>query len=316
MANPDLCEVPMNDNVKHEPQAGDERTALPAAELNGKPLPERVLIAPWGRVDSTNGSFVVDEESASLVIAAFEAHGTDLPIDYEHQTLGGRYSSPSGQAPAAGWIKGVEVEPGVGLFAIVAWTETGAERVAGGEYRYLSPVAVVRRSDRKLIALHSAALTNKPAIAGMRPLVALRERLSLDESCGQEELLAAACARIAELEQAAMRRAADDRVEAVFRAGRLTEAQRPWAAALALRAPDLFEEWSRTAPVLVPAGRTEPPDGHVAPHRAAHAVEAAARAEYHAHPDLAAVTSEEAFVAQAVRERGLGISDCGFRIAD
>jgi len=48
MADADLCEVPMNSNVKHEPPAGDERTALPAAELNGKPLPERVLIAPLG----------------------------------------------------------------------------------------------------------------------------------------------------------------------------------------------------------------------------------------------------------------------------
>jgi len=108
------------------------------------------------------------------------------------------------------------------------------------------------------------------------------------------------------LEQAALRRAADDRVEAAFRSGRLTEAQRPWAAALALRAPDLFEEWCRTAPVLVPAGRTEPPDGHVASQRATHTLQATARAEYHAHPELAAVTSEEAFVAQAVRERGLG----------
>jgi len=293
----------MSDNARHEPRSGDDRAALPAAELQGKPLPERVLIAPWGRVESTNGSFVVDEESAQLAAAAFEAHGTDLPIDYEHQTLGGRYSSPSGQAPAAGWIKGIEVEPGVGLFARVAWTESGAERLAAGEYRYLSPVAVVRRSDRKLIALHSAALTNKPAIAGMRPLVALRERLSLDESCGQEELLAAACARIEELEQAACRRAADDRVEAAFRAGRLTEAQRPWAAALALRSPDLFEEWARTAPVLVPAGRTEPPDRLVGSRRTPHALEAAARAEYHAHAELAAVTSEEAFVAQAVREQ-------------
>jgi len=140
-------------------------TAAPPA------VPSEVLIAPWGRVESANGTFVVDDESGRLVVAAFERHGCDLPIDYEHQTLGGTYASPTGQAPAAGWIKRLEVRPGVGLVAHVQWTDPARRQLTAGQYRYLSPVAIVRRSDRKLIELHSAALTNKPAIAGMQPLV-------------------------------------------------------------------------------------------------------------------------------------------------
>ncbi|MGB9626589.1 MAG: phage protease, partial [Phycisphaerae bacterium] len=136
-----------------------------------------------------------------------------MPIDYEHQTLGGGYASPTGQAPAAGWIKRLFVvrpvgiacrgdeategrsdeakgqlgdekdsgtptpsfslggRGGAGLYAEVEWTEPARAQLAARQYRYLSPVAIVRKSDRRLVALHSAALTNKPAIVGMRAIV-------------------------------------------------------------------------------------------------------------------------------------------------
>src|SRR5262245_16803758 len=101
--------------------------ALSGGAENG--LPARVLVVPWGDVTSENGSFVLDEQAAAMTLAAFEQHGTDLPIDYEHQTLGGSFSSPSGQAPAAGWIKRLTaVAPNdnsgaaAGLWADVEWT--------------------------------------------------------------------------------------------------------------------------------------------------------------------------------------------------
>lgn len=159
---------------------GDEqhRVTLVASAVGGAELPGEVLIAPWGAVASSNGDFVLDEESAALVLAAFEAHGTDIPLDYEHQSLGGAYASPTGQAPAAGWIKALRVASprqcadGVaGLFARVQWTDAARERLIAREYRYLSPVVLVRQSDRRVVALHSVALTNKPAIIGARPIV-------------------------------------------------------------------------------------------------------------------------------------------------
>ena len=105
----------------------NEMRALHSASLTGDKIPSRVLLTPWGPVESTNGSFIVDEESVRLALAAFEEHGTDLPIDYEHQTLGGRYSSPNGQAPAAGWVKRIFGEPGVGLLAEIEWTDQAAK---------------------------------------------------------------------------------------------------------------------------------------------------------------------------------------------
>jgi phage I-like protein len=300
------------------PSDGDERAVLPATDLADRPVPERILIAPWGHVQSTNGAFVVDDEAASSVADAFAAHGTDLPIDYEHQTLGGRFSSPTGAAPAAGWIKAIESAPQRGLFAQVRWTDEAVEQLGAGQYRYLSPVAIVRKCDRKLVALHSAALTNKPAIVGMTPIVnrraadgdqdaaivALREQLALDASCPLETVLAAAAHRLAELEGAERERAAEARVDEAFRAGKLTVAQRDWAMRLALEDHTLFDQWQAVAPVLAPSGRCEPPDTCLTAAPAARRAETAARAEYRANPGLAGVTSEEAYVADARRQSG------------
>lgn len=138
---------------------------------SGSPPPSVILISPWGRVKSSSGDYVLDELSARLIVDAFAAHGVDLPIDYEHQTLGGDYSSPSGKAPAAGWIKSLSVRPGEGLFAHVVWTAEAVADLARRAYRYLSPVVMVRRHDRRPVQLHSVALTNKPAIVGMEAVV-------------------------------------------------------------------------------------------------------------------------------------------------
>ena len=107
--------------------------------------------------------FTVDEESVQSILAEFKARRLDLPIDYEHQTL------KDVQAPAGGWIKELFVQDGA-LCARVEWTPPGAKYLQNKEYRYLSPVVLVRKQDNKAVALHSAALTNTPAIDGMYPI--------------------------------------------------------------------------------------------------------------------------------------------------
>src|SRR5947209_2094053 len=151
------------------------QSSVPAASG----LPAHILVAPYGEVKSASGSFVVDAEAMQRTIEAFTAHGADLPIDFEHQSLGGAFSAPSGLAPAAGWIKalravvpderspdtatrgadsnlafgsglinaganaGDDLAPG--LWADVDWTPVAMEQLATRQYRYLSPVALVRR---------------------------------------------------------------------------------------------------------------------------------------------------------------------------
>jgi phage I-like protein len=294
-------------------EAGELRR-LASREMGGASgeVPARVLVAPWGKVESSNGEFVVDEEAGVLIVEAFVSHATDIPVDYEHQTLGGTYASPSGRAPAAGWIKKLEALPEEGVVATVEWTEEARRQLTAREYRYLSPVAMVRKSDRRMVALHSVALTNKPAIVGMRPVVnreprpadqgdaveALRCRLELDEQAGLGEVLASACRRLDQLAEQLEVKAAEERVLLAMRAGKLTEAQREWALGLARRSPEAFAEWEATAPVVVALGATRAP-AQAAP--SGERIVRAARQEFRRHPELARLTDEEAYVAEALR---------------
>lgn len=304
--------------TKHATDATEssELHALRSTSVASEEVPIRVMLAPWGTVESTNGSFVVDEESGRLILAAFEEHGTDLPIDYEHQTLGGAYASPSGQAPAAGWIKRIVLEDGIGVFADIEWTAQAASLLSSKQYRYLSPVAIIRKSDRKLIAIHSAALTNKPAIIGMEAIVnrdspplppemtswdALREELALDDNAKTETVLLAAGRRIRELEDAARMRCAGERVQEAMRAGKLVEAQRSWAESLVAREEELFDQWFRTAPVIVaPGAFAAPSEGQACKWRLS-SVESKSRAEFRANSMLSGLTSEQAYVDDALR---------------
>lgn len=327
-----------------------ERVILDAAVLEeaeganghvgGAVVPNRILIVPWGEVRSAAGAFFADEQAMRAAISEFEAHGTDLPIDYEHQTLGGSYSSPTGQAPAAGWIRslaivrpGDEASDAPGLWAEVSWTSEASEKLASRQYRYLSPVALVRRSDRRLVGVHSVALTNKPAIVGMRPVVnrektaalvasdtlavrqvsddsvtltALREVLSLGDDAGPGPVLDAALGRIRTLESACTQREASDRVAKAMAAGKLTSSQRDWAFALAIRAPDEFDRWETSAPQVVALGRLTPPGRRDSRQRQT-SVEVAARSEWQANRNLLEpLCTEDAYAAAALRDCGEG----------
>lgn len=136
--------------------------AAEATELSG--VPTEIKILPLGMVHSQKGDFVVDEESYELIRKQFKDRKLDLVIDYEHQTLS------DVQAPAGGWIK--ELYKGAdAIIAKVEWTPRAAGYLKNKEYRYLSPVVLVRKRDQKATAIHSVALTNTPAIDGMFALV-------------------------------------------------------------------------------------------------------------------------------------------------
>ncbi|MDR9503402.1 phage protease [Brevibacillus agri] len=134
----------------------------PATEIEG--VPDKIKIMPLGNVTSQKGDFVVDAESFAAMKKTFEQRALDVVIDYEHQTLA------DVQAPAGGWIKELYLEDDC-IAAKVEWTPKAAEYLKNKEYRYLSPVVLVRKSDQKAVVLHSVALTNTPAIDGMFPII-------------------------------------------------------------------------------------------------------------------------------------------------
>ena len=56
------------------------------------------------------------------------------------------------------------------------WTDRAKEYLRNREYRYLSPVVLVRKNDGRAVQLLGAALTNLPAIDGMAPVVNSMQR--------------------------------------------------------------------------------------------------------------------------------------------
>lgn len=137
---------------------------LKGGEVDVGGAPEVISVMPFGHVVSQKGEFDVDEESLAAMKEQIAQRGVDLVVDYEHQTLTGE------RAPAAGWVKELFAEDGH-IKARVEWTIPAKQYLENKEYRYLSPVITVRKSDNKATGLHSLALTNTPAIAGMTPIV-------------------------------------------------------------------------------------------------------------------------------------------------
>ena len=181
---------------------------LKGGEVDVGGAPEVISVLPFGHVVSQKGEFDVDEESLAAMKEQIAQRGVDLVVDYEHQTLTGE------RAPAAGWVKELFAEDGH-IKARVEWTLPAKQYLENKEYRYLSPVITVRKSDNKATGLHSLALTNTPAIAGMTPIVnsstfeggktnmnelikKLAAALGLGEDAGEEQILEALSACIEE----------------------------------------------------------------------------------------------------------------------
>ena len=108
---------------------------------------------------------VLDREAAEAILAAFKP---DMLLDYDHFA-----DDPDSATRAAGWGEEMQIRPD-GLYCRVRWTADGLKDVAGGNYRFISPVfpfAALRNigGDRwRPTAMSGAALTNKPRLKGIR----------------------------------------------------------------------------------------------------------------------------------------------------
>ncbi|MBV1817638.1 phage protease [Bacteroidales bacterium MSK.15.36] len=187
--------------------------ALKGEQTEIKGVPDVIPILPLGHVHSQKGEFDVDEESFHSMKAHMEKRGIDIVVDYEHQTL------ENVQAPAGGWIKDIYLQDGA-IAAKVEWTPTARKYLENKEYRYLSPVILVRKTDGKATVLHSVALTNTPAIDGMFPIInsvdldqyddeggktmdlkVLAKMLGLPEDATEEQILEKIKGTVGEVEQ-------------------------------------------------------------------------------------------------------------------
>ncbi len=244
-----------------------------------------VRLLPLGLVHSTKGNFLVDNESFQSIRCKFTERQLQIPIDYEHQTL------KDVQAPAAGWIKDIVLKSD-GIYGAVDWTERATEYLKNREYRYLSPVVLTQGKERRVVALHSAALTNTPAIDAMTPIAnsdkpseedvaqgevenhnsgsleALAALLQLDPSATIEDIYNAVSALLEGQEALKLkadacqfevtRMKADGVVLEALKDGKVLPFQRDWAFQSALNDLESFTLWLKTAPQVVPMGEVCP----------------------------------------------------------
>lgn len=147
------------------------RKLIELCEKGGK-APTRVLIFKDGNVGIDHdvlSDVILDRESAQTIIAEFERRGIQLVIDYHHAT---QRAAPGDKAKAAGWIKSLAFEDGVGLTAEVEWTDEAKAEIERQEFKYLSPVMMIDKVSKRIEKLMTVALTNTPATNNAVELVA------------------------------------------------------------------------------------------------------------------------------------------------
>lgn len=189
-----------------------------AAELAA--LPEAGSAGSWNRLVPAGtfkardgrGPFMAGgkAEMQAIVDRTIKYAGsTDLMIDYDHQSVLSAVKGVGGRAPAAGWVKQLEVRED-GIWGLIEWTRPAALAIKRGEYRYLSPTFGNDKAGN-IQTLFNAALLNMPAMdlvavaAGLDPsnpmendVKNIAKALGLEETASETAILAAINALAAE----------------------------------------------------------------------------------------------------------------------
>lgn len=126
--------------------------------LDGASLPDRIRFLKWGRNDTTQGPFIVDDHTVSVLDANQRARGFgEVALDWEHNTVPGTPEYERTREPrsiaARGIIKAVK---GEGLyFEPSKWTPDGERNYAN----YIDPSgAVAKDAQDRVVFVHSVAL--------------------------------------------------------------------------------------------------------------------------------------------------------------
>lgn len=128
----------------------------PLPALGGRKI-SRVQLLPLGKMAAKDGREPWFLENAAAVIAASEPYlKRGMPVDLDHAL------DRKQEAPAAGWIVRLEAASD-GIWADIEWTPLGLGKIAGREYRYISPVFAHDRQGN-VLWIERAGLTNNPAL--------------------------------------------------------------------------------------------------------------------------------------------------------
>lgn len=122
-------------------------------------VPDWLDLIPAGPVAQGRDGRSWLNDNPQAILDAFVANALDIPIDWEHATeLKARKGDP---APAAGWIKELQLRDGV-VAGRIEWTPRGRASVESREYRYLSPAINIEKGTNFIRSISSVGLVNKP----------------------------------------------------------------------------------------------------------------------------------------------------------
>lgn len=174
------------------------------AEGEGRKVIQLLAI---GNVEPRNGVpkrvVVADRAHADAIVTASQAYhgGTDMVVDYDHQSVWGAQPGVGGQAKAAGWAKRLFATD-QGVFAEVEWNAAASAALDAREYRYISPVFKFETATGRVTRIINASLTNTPNL----DLVAVASALTTEKDVQNMDLtkIAGALGLGAEADEAAV----------------------------------------------------------------------------------------------------------------
>lgn len=176
----------LNDATSAHEVAAIDPVSL-ALNADGKAPAWVQLVPPGPQLRGRDGRQWRMQDAAVVVNATIALTGLPLVIDYDHATEKPELAANSG---AAGWIEELKVENG-SIWGRVDWTPRGAEKVAGREYRFVSPVlAHSRNAEQDIVALVSVGLVHRPNFTTLRALNR-RQETQREDTRMLKDLLAA-----------------------------------------------------------------------------------------------------------------------------
>jgi phage I-like protein len=143
---------------------GALRAALSAEQIAaGEKLPKRIKVLSWGNNETVKGAVLLDLLPESFAAAQFAMGRQRVALDFEHNTLPGHPAYEAAQEPRAVAAYGTpEIVPNEGLYlSELTWTPAGI--AAALNYEDISPAPILDK-DRRVVALHSVALTRAGAV--------------------------------------------------------------------------------------------------------------------------------------------------------
>ncbi|MGA5655256.1 phage protease [Rahnella contaminans] len=142
-------------------------------------LPAGKFSARDGRpYDVPGGQWLMDEFAFQLITDRLKRLNQPVLIDYDHQTL---YATENGQqAKAAGWVQpdGFKFDAKNGLLIRPDMTDPAQALIDSKEYKYLSAVINYDQDTGRVYEVRMIAITNDPAIVGLKELAALSARIN------------------------------------------------------------------------------------------------------------------------------------------